>query len=391
MPFVSLNQKELQKILAVCSQISPRVSDVEIFTFTKVIIKKDKVEINAFNSTIFYRAFLRPTNIDIANEEISFLIKTDLFTNSVSLIHDEIVGINIDLDKTSLVLQGSNSKHTLRINTEELSNFTAPQNDPEKVQAKFLINSNSFIQANKIAQVSVGNPRTVYQPEFLHICYTLNLGKNQIAIVSTDRYRMAKILVDVRAEEVVEELKSSQKNYLINPKSLNIIASIVNSSPEMEMTFESELLWVRIEESQLAVRYGEGVYPDYDKILPQSFACSFMINTKEALDALRQVFYLAKMNTNNKSVTLHVEPTKNQITLSTTTSDGYSSESTINITNYEGNQESWTQSFNAEYLIDYISNVSTERILWESNPSKPSLLSPENQKSQQIYLVSGLR
>ncbi len=391
MPFVSLNQKELQKILTVCSQISPRISDVEIFTFTKVIVKKDKVEINAFNSTIFYRAFLKPTNIDILDEEISFLIKTDLFTNSVSLIHDEIVGVNIDLDKTLLILQGSNSKHTLRINTEELSNFTTPQNNPEKVQAKFFINSNSFIQTNKIAQVSVGNPRTVYQPEFLHICYTLNLGKNQIAVVSTDRYRMAKMLVDVRVEEVVEDLKLSQRNYLINPKSLNITASMVNSSSEIEMTFESELLWVRIEESQLAIRYGEGIYPDYDKILPQSFACSFMINTKEALDALRQVFYLAKMNTNNKSVTLHVEPAKNQMILSTTTSDGYSSESTINIINYEGNQESWTQSFNSEYLIDYISNVSTERILWESNPLKPSLLSPENQKSQQIYLVSGLR
>jgi len=391
MSFLSVSQKELRKILAVCSQISPRVSDVEIFTYTQVSVQADKVQISCFNSSTFFQSVIVPVQVDHLSDPIEFLIKTDLFASTVSLITDENLGLNLDLNKLVLVVQGSTSKHTLRIKIDGLDDFVRPNRQLDKVQATLLVDSNEFLKANKVSQVSVGNPRTVYQQEFLHICFTLKPALNQLLIVSTDRHRMVQSTLTPKYATVAEALQTSSKNYLINPKSLSIVAGLVDTDSELEFSFQEDVLWVKLNQTELAIKYGEGTYPDYEKILPQSFACSFLINTKELLEALRQVFYLARLNTVNKSVTVQVEPAQNQLKLVTTTSDGYASESVVNMLTYEGSPESWSQSFNAEYLIDYIATVDTEKLLWEANPGKPTLLSPENQKSKQIYLVSGLR
>jgi len=53
--------------------------------------------------------------------------------------------------------------------------------------------------------------------------------------------------------------------------------------------------------------------------------------------------------------------------------------------------EDWSQSFNADFLLEYLSSVETENVLWESNPGKPAVLSPEGKKETEFYLVSGLR
>lgn len=392
MAFVSLNQKDFQRLLSVCNQISPKSSDVEVFTFTKISIKLDQVELSCFNSTLFFRSSLTPSNLDMGDQsELSFLVKTDLLSNSVNLVHDETISLSVDAEKATLILQGSTSKHTLRINLEALSNFVTPERQEDKTQAKLALAAPALLEADKIAQIAVGNPRTVYQPEFLNVCYTAMAPDNKLAVVSTDRYRMVKILLDAKFDQVSDDLKTSNKNFLINPKNLNILGSLIDSQEEIELIFEADSLWIKIGESSLVMRYGEGAYPDYDKILPQSFACNFLVNSKETLEALKQVFYLARMNSNNKSMTVKVEPEKKQLVFMANTNDGYASESSVAILEYDGSEESWSQSFNAEYLIDYINVAKAERLLWEANPSKPSVLSPENEKAKQLYLVSGLK
>jgi DNA polymerase III sliding clamp (beta) subunit (PCNA family) len=116
-----------------------------------------------------------------------------------------------------------------------------------------------------------------------------------------------------------------------------------------------------------------------------------LFNTSELLSAFKQVYFFAKSNTINKSVELKVVPKDKKIVLTSHTDDGFASESEVALGSYKGAEEEWTQSFNSDYLMDYISSVNTENTLWESNPGKPSVLSPEGQKTTQFYMVSGLR
>jgi len=390
MPFLSLAQKQLSSVLGICGQISLKKSEVESFTFTKITINKEKVTISALNSGAFYTTELTPNNLDLDQDEFSFLIKTEIFAGAINLISDEQIGLDINLDKHTLIVQGSKAKHTLRIDTDRISDFIEPK-PTSQLQAKLKLKSVDFAKALEASFISVGQAKNVYEPKFLNVCFTPKLDEKKLFVVSTDRYRVSKTCIEAEISEISEKLQSESQNYLVLPKNLQLLLGLSHQDDKVSLDFYEDFAELKVNNASIMVRYGEGIYPDYDKIIPQSFTCSFNAETKDLLSGLRQVYLSARTNTINKSILLDIDPQNNKLTFSSQTEDGYSSESAIDIANYQGTMENWKQSFNADYLIEYINTVENSTIFWEANPGKPSVLSPLNEKERQLYLVSGLK
>jgi DNA polymerase III sliding clamp (beta) subunit (PCNA family) len=390
--FFSFAQKELARLLSNCNLISPKKSDVDLFTYTKFSVQDGMLEFIAINPSIYYRSNLKPKSIEINPEEGTvFLIKTDLITSAISLINDELVGLEVDLEKHTLSVQGAKSKHTLRINTQLIEDFKLPDEAEEVLETELRITLDDLVTANKIAGTSVGNPKVIFEPQFLNICYTLAPKTKEMYIVSTDKYRLAKLKLVANYENPNEEI-DFPKNYLIHPNNLQLLAACAGAEDEViTLKFCQNYLWIHLKEATLTMRYGSGNFPEYDKIIPQSFACSFHLQTSELLESLRQIYFAARTNAINKTVTISVTPSSNELLLQAKTEDGNSSQSVVQLIEYEGVSEEWSQSFNADYLIDYISAIKTETLLWEANPGKPSVLSPKDQKETQMCLISGLR
>lgn len=381
----TLPRKQLQKIINLCNQISVKRSEVEIFTFTKIILLPQSVELSVASGIIYYRAELPAENIE-TTEETSFLVKTETLASIVALMTDEKLHFELDTKKGNLVIKGSRSKHNLRINTD-IEQFNLPQMEEENMQVRMTVKAADLILANRFGLISVGLPKNIYQPEFLNVCYSF--VDDIVFAVSTDRFRIIKHKIPTENIELNAEVEQP-KNFLFLPKNLQILNSAIEES-DVKVTLESGLAFFEFDSQTLICRYGDGKYPDYNKIIPQSFACNFVLNVKDTLDALRQVYFFAKANIINKNINIEVKPEISQIKFGATTDEGNSSESTLTFQNYEGQLESWTQAFNADYLLEYISSLSCESFLWESNPSKPSVLSPLDNKENQLYLVSGLK
>jgi DNA polymerase-3 subunit beta len=387
--FISFNQSDLQRVLGVCNQISPKRSDVEIFTYTRIDIQAQEATFSTLNANAFYQAKLNSQNLDNA-QSYSLLVKTDVLTNTVNLIQDDVVSFDIQEGKNTLLIQGSKAKHTLRFNTELVDNFKIPEKKTETVQAQAVVPTSDFAHALKNAFISVGQ-KNVYDARFLNVCLTVDASNGNFFVVSTDRYRISKTKVLANLSNLNDTVKEEKTNFLTLPKGLQFLLAAVNDQQELTLEFLEDYIWIQFGAESLTLRYGEGSYPEYDKIIPQTFTCEMSFNTSELLAAFKQVYFFAKANTVNKSVELTVKPADKKLILKSHTDDGFASESEVNINNYQGNQDDWSQSFNSDYLMDYISQVSTENILWEANPGKPSVLSPEGKKAEEFYLASGLR
>lgn len=385
MTFFTLNQKDLTQAFSLINQISPRKSDVDLFTFTKIQVKPEETIIEAFNPNLVYSIVLPPSKPYTLSQEVSFLIKTDLLISSIALLNEDQIGFELNLEKNTLIVQGSKSKHTLRIETALLDQFVLPIKNPTTLNT-VEVDIKSFLRANKIAKIAVGNPRTTYQNEFLNICYTLK-PNSKLAVVSSDKLRLAISEISANYTSEIEEAK----NILIPPKSVDLLESIAGDQENLKLQIEEDFIWIENDNQALGIRQSSGTYAPYERIIPQSFACNFTINSKDFLLALKQVYFSAKANTINKTTQIIVQPNNKKMVLSSQTSDGYSSETNIDILNYEGTMEDWSQSFNADFLLEYLSSVETENVLWESNPGKPAVLSPEGKKETEFYLVSGLR
>jgi DNA polymerase III subunit beta len=389
--FVSLKQKDFQQALSIGNQISLKRSDIEAFCECKIEVSENTVVFSCISPSLYYSTKLTPTNLDMEDTKTAFLVKTDILTNTINLISDEIVSLDIDIQKSTLVVQGSTSKHTLRISTKDVNNFDLPQTSDDKLIGNIRVIAGDLIELNKIANVAVALPKNVYQPEFLSVCYSLKPADGKLCIASTDRYRIVKSTLVAQYDSIKDELKDTTTNFLLNPKNLLLLSSCVEAIDAIDLRFEEDFAHILFKDSKLVMRYGEGKYPDYEKIIPETFACSFLVNTKEITNALRQVYLFAKSNAVNKSVNITLSPEDGKMNLSAKTTDGYASESSVYIENYDGVEGEWSQSFNADYLLDYLATVQSDKILWESNPGKPSVLSPESQKSSKLYLVSGLK
>jgi DNA polymerase III sliding clamp (beta) subunit (PCNA family) len=390
MTFISFDQKTLLKALQTLSLISSAKATSQIYGMTKVSLDKDNlVSFFAVSETVSGSIKLQAINLENQEEVTEFLIKTDIFYSSIALIGDQIVGLDIDLKKGQMIVQGSKSKHTLRITTDAITTFKLFELDSEKNEAYVSANVDSLLGSLKLANVAVGNPRTVYQSEFLHICMTVKPETKELILASTDRYRVAKLLVKTEFDKKLNK-STEAKNYLISPKNFSFL-NFFEVKKEVELVFNQDFLVMKDETAEFSVRYGEGVFPDYDKIIPQSFICNFDIATSDLLGALKQVQFSAKINTDTHSVKIKLSPKNKMMTLLAEAKDGYSSESVIDIIDYEGSEDDWEQSFNIDYLYNYVNVVTESHILWESNPGKPSVLSPKNKKEESLYLVSGLK
>lgn len=382
----TISKKILQKIVNLCNQISPKRSEIEIFTNTKIKILPESLSLSVASGVIYYNTEIAIENLEM-KKETEFLVRTETLASIISLMNDEKLKFEIDLDKNNLLIQGSRSKHSLKISTEDLDDFNLPEKDEEKCEVELTISAEKLLEANKFALISVGIPKNVYQPEFLSVCYSF--VESDFFVVSTDRFRILKNKTETLNLKFGENVELP-KNFLLLPKNLQILNSALETE-EVKITLETNLAFFQFGQQTIICRYGDGKYPDYNKIIPQSFACNFVLNVKDCLDSLRQVYFFAKANIINKNIIIEVIPSEQTIQFATTTDEGNSSQSSTIISSYQGEGETWKQSFNADYLIEYISALSCDHFLWEANPGKPSILSPIDNKENQLYLVSGLK
>ena len=383
--------KEILKNIQICNQISLKKSDINLFTNTLININSDTISLLASNNSIFYIGKMKLSNKLEGQSEIKFLIKTEQFNNILNVINDEFINLIIDTEKLTLQLKGQKSKHQLRIGVDELENFIVPLQDDNNQMAQFLLTSEELNETNKTSLISVGSPKNMYDTPYLNICYTLRPSLGQLVIVSTDRFRITRNQLTKEFLNLNDQVKNTEfTNFLIPPNALKLVANALTEK-EIKVRFESEFCFFEIDENHTIIsRYGDGKFSDYEKIIPQSFSCSFVINTEEFLSSLKQVYWCIA-NDVKKSVQVKLDPVENILTLSAININGEESNSEVKLESYEGNNENWTQYFSADYLKDYLSTIKTPFFLWESNPNKPIILSPKDQKNSQFYLVGVLR
>ena len=385
----------LQPKVMICNQICAKKDPVEVYTHIKVHIEAGILFISALNSNLFYQ-----TSVTLATStaDCTFAIKTDIFASSIDLIDAPDLELTYDESKQTLLIKGKKAKHLLRTNINIINDFIAPTENKDNLRANIEMSAKDYIQATKFAFVSVGDPKNTYQPEFCNICYSTNDEKDPsnptFAVVSTDRFRITKFIPNVTKIEINKEnnnYKSGMVNYLLPPKSLKFVLAELDENNSVNLCFENDFAWIKSGSTTMTLSYGSGNYPDYNRIIPESFACNFVINPKELVSALKQVSLIGNLDLVNRKVRFMVDPSSSEIKLISDSTNGESSESVVTINNYEGVQEPWEQAFNASFLTDYLSVVDTEELFWESNPGKPSILSPKGQKDNQLYLVSGLK
>ncbi len=292
---------------------------------------------NVLIKTIGNRLSIAATNLDIAiTHYIGSKVKDEgAITVPARLMVDFVASlpsgtITLELDETKLKITTDQYESVINGTTAEEYPVMPAIADGStwKVPSKVL---RSGLQQVLMA-ASSDESRPVLTGVFVH-----THNKN-LYLVATDSYRLAEKTLMKTAQEA---------NLLIPATAMQDLLRILSDvEDEVIVTHDEQQVLFRVGDVELVARLIEGTYPDYRKLIPNSFAQSAVLKKQEFINITKVSSLFARESAG--SVTIHLDNTKQEVSIRSIASQlGENTASASGIIDGEG-----VITLNSRYILD---------------------------------------
>jgi DNA polymerase-3 subunit beta len=207
----------------------------------------------------------------------------------------------------------------------------------------------------------------------------LEMDSTSIRMVATDAHRLA----------MVEEASSSgaEVRAIVPKKTLTELRNLA-SEDEMLFAQDEHHLFFKIGHRVLATRVIEGQFPSYEKVIPAENPLEIVFAKEPMAGAIRRVSLLAS----ERSRAVRFKFGGGEATISSSNPELGEAIETVAV-QYEG--EELEVSFNAQYVLDFLSAVDGEEVVFRlKDPASQGLLEPREQSSESSrykYVIMPMR
>jgi len=185
----------------------------------------------------------------------------------------------------------------------------------------------------------------------------ISLKDHKITMVATDGRRLA------LTDEEVDVNSESEADFIVPTKAINELNRLLQPKGEVELKFtENQALFNLKGENGYSVvvitKLVEGNYPNYKQVIPAETAERVPLAREELLQALRR----AEIMTSEKSNSVKMTFTKNNVTITANTPEVGEGRESIAI-NYKG--KDMAIAFNPGYLMDPLKALEDDEVFLE--------------------------
>jgi DNA polymerase-3 subunit beta len=299
---------------------------------------------------IIFKATDNETGIKIENENSEIIQSGEITINGkklhdiIKVLKDDV--IEIESLQNEAIIKQKNSIYKLP--TFNSTDF--PTLPDENSMPKIEINSLSFIDSLKKVLPVIDNNNPKYELNGALI----DITKSNINIVSTDTKRLA----------IVEIENSSKENFsiIIPKKAINEIKKLFFS--DIEIFYDKVNLILKSNNIKFFTKLINGKFPDYKRIIPNSFQYELKLNKQNFLSALKQITII--------STDIRMTIKNNQFKIESISEENLKAKTTIDI---ESNIEEFIFAANSRYIYDFLNSIdSDEFILALNQPDIPFVL-----------------
>lgn len=319
------------------------------------------------------------TNLEIAiktkikaevKAEGSITIPAKLLTSYVQLLNTKSVSLSTTRD---LALEVNTDNDYTKIKGIKADDFPSiPQINAEfeiTLPASQLI---SALQSTSFA-ASLHSSRPVLAGVFL------NFTENELVFAATDSYRLAEYRLNLKD-------KAKPAQLIIPVRTAIELTKIISAEPKSQVTIKATKNQAEFQfaDTTVVTRLIEGVFPDYNKIIPKESKTEAIVSTQDLSLAIKKISLFAREINNNMRISVDA----NSITLSTEETKVGEGEITIPAkVNGEANQIA----VNAQYLLDVIANSSAKETAIDINEKLSPLVIQPNKEINYLYLIMPLK
>ncbi|MGR9071534.1 MAG: DNA polymerase III subunit beta [Gammaproteobacteria bacterium] len=276
--------------------------------------------------------------------------------------------ISIELQQNKFKVSSGRSRFSL--STLDAENY--PKFNENKLDHQFSINSGLFKQALNKTVFCMANQDVRYYLNGL----MLNISNQKIKMVASDGHRLSIY------ESELEKSTGYEATIVIPRKGvIEFLRLIDNLDDNLDVQFSGANIKVTLNYLTFSAKLIDAKYPDFNKVFQQDFLEALLLPKLPLKDALTRVAILS--NEKFKGVSLEIQ--SGNLKISTQNPDHEEAEEDLPI-EYEG--DPMTIAFNAQYLLDAVSNVDSENvsITIAKNGSCSFIEDPQNRRFKFIVM-----
>ncbi|MDR2009077.1 MAG: DNA polymerase III subunit beta [Bacteroidales bacterium] len=207
----------------------------------------------------------------------------------------------------------------------------------------------------------------------------IELTNDGINFVATDAHKLVKYHrndVDITEESA----------FILPKKPASVLKNILPKAfSDVTLEFDDKNAIFSFEETKLICRLVEGVYPNYNTVIPKDNPNKLIVDRFELYNTLKRVSIFANQASNLVGLTI----SGNQLTVAAQDFDYSISANEVINCQYDGDEMSI--GFKSNFLIEILNNISTTEVIFElSDPTRAGIILPkdnENENEEVLMLL----
>jgi DNA polymerase III subunit beta len=289
---------------------------------------------------------------------------------SFSLEHDDSGG-------TVRLAAGENE---YRIRVYAADDF--PQLPGFDAEAAFRMSGDLLVET--VEKVSRSYSRDETRPVLTGIL--ISFEENRVRMVTTDSYRLS-----IKETELATTAFEGSREAIIPARAMQEVARIFGSEgeDEVEVSLSENQALFRIGDVLFGTRLIDGNFPEYRRLLPTTFEREISVNREDLMGTLRRVNLFAQRQTPPVPVSLSFSSGSVEVIVR----NGEVGEAHERLP--ATSEDDFLISFNPGYLLDGVSAIDTEKVVFKLNEAlKPGLIVPGVDGEEEpdfLYLIMPMR
>ncbi len=365
---ITVSKDKLQEKLSDIQSIVEKKTTMQILSHFMLSVTRDGVAISA---TDLETAIREPLVAEKVDAEGSLCIPARKLFEIVREVDGDI-SLTADDSDWMKVKAGASNFRLACLDSEEFPKW--PHMEEEQ---KMVLKAADLQHMIEKTLYSAGESDTRYTLN--GILFHLVPSKNEYVVVGTDGHRLSAIFntMDLPFKEEVK--------VIVPRKAASELRKFLgNGDEDISVLIGKNHIQFEIGEVKFLTRLIEGTYPNYDQVIPKGNEKKLTINRESFIKALRRTSVMSR----EKSNAVKFDINDNLITVTASNPDLGEAKDQINV-EYHG--EELSLGFNARYLLDALSAISSEEVEFELQDSLSPTLLKEISSENYLCVVMPMR
>jgi DNA polymerase-3 subunit beta len=335
---IILDQEVLSKKISGISSVVPTKTSLPILSTFLLEAKKNAVSFTANDLDVSLTTSMecelqREGDIAVPGKKFFEIVR--------SLANDKV---EISAEGERLTLKCRKSR--FKILGKSASEF--PKLPEQKPLVSFSMNTG--ILDDMIAKTIYAVSNDLTRPSLCGVLWEIR--GDTLVMVATDGHRLGKVEYKGEFKDLGE---SGEREFIVSPKALNILRSLVDDKEEVGVTLADNHITFDLGDSIIYSRLLEGPFPDYNQVIPKQNKKELVVNRDEFAQACKRVSILSSVITHQIKLSLKSDT----VTLSVSTPDLGEAVEEIPCSFKADPMEI---GYNAKYLLDMLRTMDSEDV-----------------------------